>query len=110
MREMFDDIAPRYDLLNSLLSAGIHRRLADVRDPMCLSGVRAMRFWTSAPGRATGQTELKKRRRRPNEDWWRRRISPCRCSGTGLYRVCPQSGVGDVQGDATQSTLRRQCL
>ena len=98
VREMFDDIAPRYDLLNSLLSAGIHRgwRTFATRCA-CLSAGDAVLDVCSGTG-----------------DWTsglRRAVGPDGAVAAvdfslpmlqhGAVRFA-RNGAGEVQGDATR--------
>lgn len=98
VREMFDDIAPRYDLLNSLLSAGIHKGWrAFATRCACLSLGDAVLDVCSGTG-----------------DWTmhlRKAVGPKGLVAAADFSLpmlrygaarFARNGVGDVQGDATR--------
>ena len=97
MREMFDDIAPRYDLLNSLLSAGIHKgwRTFATR---CASLEPGDSVLDVCSGTGEWATELR-RAVGPQGFIAAADFSlPMLQFGASRFR---RGGVGEVQGDAT---------
>ena len=98
VRRMFDDIAPRYDLLNSLLSAGVHHgwRVFATRCACLRPGDRVLDVcsgtgeWTDHLRRAVGPDGLV-----AAADF----SLPMLRHGAGRFR---RSGAGEAQADATR--------
>ena len=98
VRQMFDDIAPRYDLLNSVLSAGIHHgwRVFATRCASLAAGDSVLDIcsgtgeWAAHLREAVGPSGLV-----AAADF----SLPMLRHGAARFA---QSGVGEVQGDAAQ--------
>lgn len=98
VRAMFDDIAPRYDLLNSLLSAGIHHgwRVFATRCAALKAGDSVLDVcsgtgdWAARLRQAVGPTGLV-----AAADF----SLPMLQNGAGRFA---KNGVGNVQGDAAR--------
>jgi demethylmenaquinone methyltransferase/2-methoxy-6-polyprenyl-1,4-benzoquinol methylase len=109
VRGVFDSVAPSYDLMNDLMSMGLHPRLEGVRGAGAPTSSRASGCWTSPAAPATWRRPSPARSARPA--WWCTPTStrPC-CASDATACSMPASVLPTLVCDAEKLALRGEQL